>query len=197
MKKSSFIALVCLLVAIIAGFFGGYKVAQRGFPDIEEKSDTIFLWDTVKIEKPVAKDSIVYKYIAQYFPVHDTTLIHDSVLVDVPIERKVYQEDSTYYAVVSGWHPSLDTLKVYKETVMIETTKTVTKYQPYKWTLGPFISQEVGLGDYYVAKAGIAGDFQLKGRFRFQPEVGYYATSLDNRNWYAGAKFKFELIRKK
>lgn len=190
------------MAATIIGFFGGYKIAQRGFPDITEKTDTLFLWDTVKIEKPVAKDSIIYKYIAQYFPVHDTTLIHDSVLVDVPIERKVYQEDSTYYAVVSGpaieeYHPSLDTLKVFRKTITIEKTRNVTISQPYKWTLGPFISQEVGLGDYYVAKAGVVGDFQIKGRFRFQPEVGYYATSIDNHNWYAGAKFKFDLIRKK
>ena len=197
MKRSSIIALVCLLVATIVGFFGGYKVAMRSFPDITEHSDTLFLWDTVEIEKPVPKDSIVYKWITEYLPVHDTTEVHDSVLVDVPIERKVYEQDSVYYAVVSGYKPSLDTLEVYRETVTIEKTKTITAYKPYKWRVGPFLSQEVGL-DHYAAKVGVQGDFGFKNdRLRFVPEVGYRWTTLQDKGWYAGARLEFDLIRKK
>lgn len=197
MKRSSIIALVCLIVATIVGFFGGYKVAMRSFPDITERSDTLFLWDTVEIEKPVPKDSIIYKWITEYLPVHDTTEVHDSVLVDVPIERKVYEQDSVYYAVVSGYKPSLDTLKVYRETVMIETTKTITAYKPYKWSISPFVSQEVGLC-HYMAQVGVEADFGFKNdRFRLVPEVGYQWTSIDKGGWYAGAKLKFDLVRKR
>jgi hypothetical protein len=141
---------------------------------------------------------VKWKTVPEYLAVHDTTFVTDSILVDVPMQRKVYQEDSVYYAVVTGFKPSLDTLKVYRETVTIETTKKVNVYQPYKWTAGPFISQEVGLGNYYVAKAGVAGDFGFKSnRWRFAPEVGYRWTTIEDGDWYAGARLRYDLFRKR
>ena len=197
MKKIDLLVLAGAIILVALGFMGGYRVARAGYPEIDERTDTIRIWDTVKVDNPVPIEVVKWKTVPEYLAVHDTTFMVDSILVDVPMERKVYQEDSVYYAVVTGFHPSLDTLKVYRETVTIETTKKVTEYKPYKWTIGPFVSQEVGLNDFYLAKAGIAGDFQIKGRFRFQPEIGHYWYDINKHDWYAGAKFKFDLIRKK
>ena len=199
---SNYIILAAGIVLIALGYFLAYKIAQRGFPDITERTDTLFLWDTVEIEKPVPKDSIVYKWLTEYLPVHDTTEVHDSVLVDIPIGRKVYQEDSSYYAVVTGpmldKYPSLDTLKVYREKVYIETVRNIYEGKPYKWTVGPFVHQEIGLDNYYQAKAGIAGDFGFKhDRWRFIPEVGYRWESYDKGAWHAGGRIQFNIIRKK
>lgn len=55
---------------------------------------------------------------------------------------------------VGDLHPSLDTLKVYRETVTIKTTKKVTEFKPYKWSVNSFLSQEVGLS-HYDAEVGV------------------------------------------
>ena len=148
------VLLLYALGAFLVGFKVGREYEKARMPDIAERTDTLILWDTVKVEKLVPRDSIVYKYIAEILPVHDTTVVRDSVLVDVPIERKTYAEDSTYYAVVSGFRPSLDTLLVYQKTVTIEKVRNVTSYEAFRWSLGPFVSQEMGLS-HYAAKAGL------------------------------------------
>ena len=199
-NKGNEAGLIAALLGIIlfcaaAGFMLGSAYVRARMPDITERTDTLILWDTVKVEKPVPRDSIVYKYIAEILPVHDTTVVRDSVLVDVPIERKTYAEDSTYYAVVSGFRPSLDTLFVYQKTVTIEKVRTVTSYKPFSWTISPFVSQEVGLS-HYDAKVGVQAEFG-RNRWRFVPEVGYRASSMEERGWYAGGRLKFDLIRGK
>lgn len=202
MKKIDLLILAGAIILVVLGFMGGYKVARAGYPEIKERTDTLVVRDSLPYYYPVPRDSAVIRYVdvPVTVTVNDTNVITLTANVNVPIERKVYEEDSTYYAVVTGpavgdLHPSLDTLKVYRETVTIETTKKVTEYKPYKWTIGPFVSQEVGLNDFYLAKAGIAGDFQIKGRFRFQPEIGHYWFDINKHDWYAGAKFKFDLFR--
>ena len=59
----------------------------------------------------------------------------DSVRVEMPIERKIYQEDSLYRAVVSGPRigkagPSLDSLMIFAKTTTITVTNTVPEYIP-------------------------------------------------------------------
>ena len=189
--------MTVLLVSLVflLGWYVGKRMERAKFPDISERVDTLLVRDTLVWEKPVPVEVIKWKTATEYLPVHDTTIVRDSVLVDVPIERKVYKEDSTYYAVVSGFRPSLDTLEVYKETVYVEKVRTVTSYKPFSWTVSPFVSQEVGLS-HYDAKVGVQAEFG-RNRWRFIPEVGYRASSMEERGWYAGGRLKFDLIRGK
>lgn len=68
----------------------------------------------------------------------------DSVRVEMPIERRVYEEDSLYRAVVSGPRfgktgPSLDSLLVFSKTTTITVTNTVPEYVPAprrRWSFG-------------------------------------------------------------
>lgn len=195
MKRSDILLIAGVALVAFVSFFVGKRVAMSHFPNITERVDTLVLWDTLTVDKPVPRDSIIYKTVTEYLPVHDTTFLVDSVLVDVPIERKTYQEDSVYYAVVSGFRPSLDTLEVYRKTVIIEKTRNIVSYKPYKWAVSPFISQEVGTA-HYMAKVGVAADLGFKNdRFRFGPEVGYQWTAINQGGWYAGARIKFDLFR--
>lgn len=112
---------------------------------ISETRDTVIVHDTVRVIKPVARDSVIVRTEKVYLKVSaEPTLteknyaqisadsIRDSVMVEVPIEQKVY-EDSTYKAWVSGYMPSLDSINVYQRTEVI----TVTKFQKRKkWSLG-------------------------------------------------------------
>ena len=122
-------ALLC--IGFLAGWFS--RVPDR-VEDFIEKVDTLVVRDTIMRDRPV----FVYRYLVRTdtvkLAVHDTTLRVDSVLVDVPIERRVYEEDSLYRAVVSGYRPSLDSLLVYR------TTTEITKFVPVpvkkRWGVG-------------------------------------------------------------
>ena len=134
MKDGTRILASLLLLIIFAGmgFFIGRKSA-RNEPETTIIRDTITCTklDTFVVEKPVLKYSYIHDTVRTYFQ----TVYHDTVLVDVPIERKVYAEDSLYYASVSGWKPSLDTLIVYPKETTITITNTV-KTPPPRWSLG-------------------------------------------------------------
>ena len=152
MRTKGFGLVMTVLIAMMLGFGVGMFVGH-GCVDIEERCDTIVRTDTVHVEKPVAKDSMVVRTEKVYLKVSaEPTLteknyaqiladsIRDSVMVEVPIEQKVY-EDSTYKAWVSGYMPSLDSIDVYQRTEVI----TVTKFEkPKKWSLG--VGAGVSLG---------------------------------------------------
>ena len=200
--EKKIVPIVIGLLLFALGWRFGTVLEHAKFPDITERTDTIPVRDSLPYYYPVPKDSSVIRYVdvPVTVTVNDTNVITLTANVNVPIERKVYEEDSTYYAVVTGptiggLHPSLDTLKVYRETVTIETTKKVTEYKTYKWTVSPFVSQEVGLS-HYDAKVGVQAEFG-RNRWRFIPEIGYRASSLDEHGWYAGGRLKFDLIRGK
>lgn len=194
MEKKIVSFVVCALMFWL-GWKLGYEIEHARRPQIIEQTDTVTVLDTIVRDSLIPVEVVKWKTVPEYLAVHDTTFLVDSILVDVPIERRVYQEDSVYYAVVTGYHPSLDTLKVYRETVTIQTTRNVASYKPYKWSVSPFVSQEVGL-DYYDAKVGVQAEFG-RNRWRFVPEIGYRASSLEEHGWYAGGRLKFDLIRKK
>ena len=59
----------------------------------------------------------------------------DSVTVAVPIETRVFSDDSTYRAVISGFHASLDTIDIYNRTVERTVTVTSIVKQPRRWGL--------------------------------------------------------------
>lgn len=193
--EKKIVPIVIGLLLFALGWRFGTVLEHAKFPDITERADTLVVRDTIVRDSLIPVEVVKWKTVPEYLAVHDTTFMVDSILVDVPMERRVYEEDSVYYAVVTGYHPSLDTLKVYRETVTIETTRNITEYKPYKWTVSPFISQEVGFS-HYDAKVGVQAEFG-RNRWRFIPEIGYRASSLDEHGWYAGGRLKFDLIRGK
>lgn len=94
--------------------------------------DTIV--DTIKVVKPIAKDSIVTRYkVVTLERVKDTTIINkvsevvfDTVQIRLPIESKHYTAES-YDAWVSGYEPCLDSIKVYSREI---------KTKQSRWSIG-------------------------------------------------------------
>lgn len=136
--------VIGLLLALGLFSLGALYGSRCGKEKLVEVRDTVTVVDTVRVIKPVAKDSVIVRTEKVYVKVSaeptltenehliDGNNMMDSVLVEVPIEQKVY-EDSTYKAWVSGYMPSLDSINVYQRTEVI----TVTKFQkPKKWSLG-------------------------------------------------------------
>ena len=121
-----------LLLYIGIGFFLGRGCRQTG-PQPHEivRVDTLTVYDTIVRERPVS----VEKYIFRTDTVRLVTVERDTVTAEIPIERKVYAEDSLYRAVVSGYRASLDSLVVWPRTTTITIDRTVRERAP-RWSFG-------------------------------------------------------------
>lgn len=129
----SFLGITLVVaVSFLIGCRYGRKTARMPVK-LSVVNDTVQVteYDTIVREKPVFVASYIHDTVRTYF----TTIEKDTVLVDVPIERKVYEEDSLYHAVVSGWRPSLDTLIVWPKTTTI-TIREQVKPQLRKLSFG-------------------------------------------------------------
>lgn len=121
-------ALVCFLVSYTAG---GYHF--RDTAKMVVRTDT--LHDTVTVREPVFVTERAVRTDTVWLPVvrarTDTVLLRpdgpkDSARAVVPITQKVYA-DSTYRAWVSGYNPKLDSIRVYRQTVVTTKTETVVR----------------------------------------------------------------------
>lgn len=132
--RSSSMAFVAFVAGLVTGLFGCLLRQQSQV--------TVTDIDTVLIEKPVPYKVTRTEFRTLRLPVmlfapadtvwRERTVV-DSVEVEVPMERRTYQ-DSTYRAQVSGpaiggLHPSLDWVEVYNRTT------TIAK-KPSRWGLG-------------------------------------------------------------
>ena len=221
MKESSRILTTLLLLIFFAGlgFLFGHRTARVG-PEstIIEKADTSSTVEAFDVQKPQLKDSTVIHHVWVKVPVVPVpsnsvpasnvsvpaTQIssQDSVLVQLPIERKVYEEDSLYRAVISGHQCNLDSLTIYSTTTTITVhEKPPIEYRPYSWTLFPQAAVSYGAGALEM-KSGIGADISISKnrRWRFEPEIGYRALQVNDqmlKGFYAEAKIKYNLIQVK
>ena len=134
--------LMCVTLAVtfvLGACFGfwlrGLLPAKPVEPVVQ--TDTLYLRDTIRIDRPVPVPKPVY------LPADTVRLVttqHDTVEVLVPMEQKHYR-DSLYDAWVSGFKPNLDSLHVYPVTKVITTTLTVRE-KTKRWGIGP----QIGVG---------------------------------------------------
>lgn len=110
---------------------------------IETDTTRVTVVDTVPYVKPVARDSVVVRYVTKKLPiVYDTVhpICIDSADVNIPITQKQYC-DSTYTAWVSGYEPSLDSIRVYKKREVVTINKII-KEPPNRFV----VSLNIGYG---------------------------------------------------
>lgn len=142
MKESFKSFLGIMLVAAVAFLLGsgyGRKTAKKPV-DLRVIWDTteVIKYDTIVRERPVYVASYVYDTVRTHF----TTIQHDTVLVNVPMERRVYEEDSLYRAVVTGWNPVLESLTIYPTVTTVtirEKIKTPAPRFSFGVTAGPSV----------------------------------------------------------
>ena len=136
--------LIVFLVGAFLGLCTGFFTAKAIYDQPLEESvtrDTVIVYDTIPHYYPKPVDSAIVKYVTRFLPVRDTinqvievnNVMHDTVAVQVPITSKHYRA-MEYDAWVSGYEPSLDSIKVYQKTEVV--TATITKIKPpNKWEL--------------------------------------------------------------
>ena len=123
--------------------------------EMKVKVDTLFVYDTIFVEKPVIKKVEIIDTLLLPVPITDTLMLHDTVLVHLPIEQRQYS-DLRYTAWVSGYRPQLDSIRIYKTTEYItKEIKTVAK--PKRWGIGLQAGYGVSLHNGQVFPAPYIG----------------------------------------
>lgn len=168
-KDKVALALILLWLHIVG--VAVFLITRAVYGHIDEKvtvrRDTIVMRDTIRVTTPT---EVVTEYMEHVKEkpviIRDTEVVErdpqvvyvrgDSV--EIPIVQKKYS-DTTYTAWVSGYKPSLDSIEVYRKSVVQRETITLRKKAP-RWGIGitggygygtrnkcfePF----VGIGVYY------------------------------------------------
>ena len=147
MKKGFLYLLLEIVCAAVLGWLMCWVCngLKKEYQEIKTEVKTFI--DTIPYYIPVARDSIVVRYVTERLPVApDTNVVSktvgeevifptkaDSVEVVIPITQKEYQ-DSTYHAWVSGYHVNLDSIHTFTRTTI--TTITHPPSKPKRWHLG-------------------------------------------------------------
>lgn len=194
-KKFALVALVWFILGGVCGFFVGKGMYDQ---PIEENvvRDTVTVTDTITryYPKPVGVEKVrtEYKWLTRVTTdtVTRFSVQHDSVLVEVPITSKHYNAPE-YDAWISGYEPSLDSIKVYRETQYI--TETVTKSKPpNKWEMDVFGGIDYDFkSQRYTPFAG--GEILYKpNRFQFGIRGG--VSKKENTEPFVGAVAKIRIF---
>lgn len=142
--------LLKYLFPFILGFAVGFLVIGKGHrkpsePQVIRDTVSYTIIDTLVVEKPILRYSYVHDTVRTYF----TTIERDTVLVDVPIERKVYEEDSLYRCEISGYNAQLEYLMIYPTTTTITIQETKTEYKNSRLSFGLHAG-------YGISKSGLS-----------------------------------------
>ena len=126
------ILLLFNIVNAIGYFVNEHRNAQPS--EMKVKVDTLFVYDTIFIEKPVIKKVETIDTLLLPVPTTDTLMLHDTVLIHLPIEQRQYS-DPRYTAWVSGYRPQLDSIHIYQQTQYI-TNEVKVATMPKRWGIG-------------------------------------------------------------
>lgn len=105
------------------------------FSEVKTKVDTLTVYDTICVEKPVFYEKRVVDTMV--VTVTEWEVVHDTAFVTLPREEVEYR-DTSYRAVVSGFLPRLEELEIYQKerVVTIQTEKVVTVPERKRWGAG-------------------------------------------------------------
>ena len=130
------VTVLTLSVALVSG-----RRSRAGFPipEITMRSDTVLVRDTVLIDRPVEVEKRIIDtiLISTVLPVPgDIVRLTDTVYMHLPVEQKHYSAPE-YDAWVSGFRPSLDSLKFHTQSARITNTIPLPVHpKPKRWGIG-------------------------------------------------------------
>jgi len=196
--------MYCALgMVLLLSCIGIYNRCQRK-PVVEKvERDTVVVYDTVPQYYPVAKDSAVVRYVTKVLPVvkYDTVFREYSATehfadtskmmpVVIPITSKHYNTPE-YDAWVSGYEPSLDSIKVYQRTEYITERVTLSK-PPNKWELDAMAGIDYNItSQSYSPYAG--GELMYKPN-RLQVGIRGGVIKNDKAEPFAGAVVRYRIF---
>lgn len=133
-----------LLLASVAVNVWLYGCRRHQPMQTKPETDTVRVTDTVLVRVPVVRDSVVVRteivYLERVKEMADSLTRPQGYVketsdnltpVRIPITQRVYSDDSTYTAWVSGYHASLDSIAVYRQTEIV-----TVRQKPKRWSVG-------------------------------------------------------------
>lgn len=128
------IMAVSILAIIGITSVGNCKRTTNNETDVIVLTDTLYIRDTIRIEKPVPK--FIKKIDTLLVQTKDTIRLNDTLYLALPREQKTYK-DKNYQAWISGYRPELDSIHIFRNTQQIITSTTIqNKQKTRRWGIG-------------------------------------------------------------
>ena len=162
MKASTIALILAFILAVGASFYLGGQFMLHHYESPRGRPDTVYLTRWVKDSAKVKSSDLVAKipvFLPLFLPdtvpvhVHDTTVVHDSVLVEVPIIEKLYAGEN-YQATVRGFMPELVDIRIKQSEIRVTV--------PYRKRWGFTVGAQAGFGitpSGWQPYAGVGGTF--------------------------------------
>lgn len=121
--KQTIIYIAVGIVALAAGVGAGWLWRGSRPPQTEYlvQSDTLYIRDTIRENKPVLKAEIVIE--GAEITIEDSLVIRRGDFIVLPRMQRYYSSED-YEAWVSGYNPRLDSVNVFRSTAYITNTVT-------------------------------------------------------------------------
>lgn len=148
---------ILIIACCIVSFLGGYDYASKHCYNVRTVTDTILERDTI-----ISVPDTVYRTVALgektvKVVVHDTLCKRDTVTISLPFVQKQYK-DSSYSAWISGYEPSLDSIRVFPKTTIIRESKVV-RQKDRRW--GVFGGIGIGVIDRITPCVGVGIGYRI------------------------------------
>ena len=137
------LTLILLIACCIVSFLGGYDFASKHCYKVRTVTDTIVKRDTITSIPDTVYRTVALGEKTAKVVIHDTLCKTDTVTVSLPFVQKQYK-DSSYSAWISGYEPSLDSIRVFPKTTIIRESKVV-RQKDRRW--GVFGGVGIGVSD--------------------------------------------------
>ena len=139
---------VGIAVAVLIGFLIGQKYPQKSpVEPITEKVDTLLIFDTITLTKPVFVEKIQLDSI--YMPVTDTLWKHDTLYVYLEREQIQWQ-DSLCRVYASGINPQVDSVTHFVQETIVTREISVPVKVKSRWGLGIQVGYGAGVNGKQV-----------------------------------------------
>lgn len=139
---------VGIAVAVLIGFLIGQQHPQKSpVEPIKEKVDTLLIFDTITLTKPVFMEKIQLDSV--YMPVTDTLWKHDTLFVYLEREQIQWQ-DSLCRVYASGINPQVDSVTHFVQETIITREISVPVKVKSRWGLGIQVGYGAGINGKQV-----------------------------------------------
>ena len=139
---------VGIAVAVLIGFLIGQQHPQKSPAEpIKEKVDTLLIFDTITLTKPVFVEKIQLDSV--YMPVTDTLWKHDTLYVYLEREQIQWQ-DSLCRVYASGINPQVDSVTHFVQETIVNREISVPVKVKSRWGLGINVGYGAGVNGKQV-----------------------------------------------
>lgn len=151
------LAFILLFACCIVSFLGGYDYASKHCYNVRTVTDTIIERDTITAIPDTVFRTVALGEKTVKVVIHDTLYKTDTVEVALPYVQKQYK-DSSYSAWISGYEPSLDSIRVFPKTTIIRESKVV-RQKDRRW--GVFGGVGIGVSDRITPCVGVGIGYRI------------------------------------